>query len=160
LDRNNGTPLCGQIIAPSGVLTFGGILTLNNIGAPLQAGDAFQLFSAPGYAGAFAVTNLPSLNSGLAWSNSLAVNGSLAVVSTVSLVPTNILWSVSGTNLTLSWPPDHTGWRLLMQTNNLANGISANTNDWGTVPASQQTNQMILPIDPTMPLEFYRLIYP
>ena len=160
LDRNNGTPLCGQIILPSGVLTNGGTLTVNNLGAPLQAGDAFQLFSAPGYAGAFAVTNLPSLNSGLAWSNSLAVNGSLAVVSTVSLVPTNILWSVSGTNLTLSWPPDHTGWRLLVQTNNLANGISANTNDWGTVAGSQQTNQMTLPVDPTLPLEFYRLIYP
>jgi autotransporter-associated beta strand protein len=160
LDRNNGTPLCGQIIVPSGILAYGGTLTVNNIGGPLQARDTFQLFSAAGYGGAFAVTYLPSLNSGLAWSNSLAVNGSLAVVSTVSLVPTNILWSVSGTNLTLSWPQDHTGWRLLMQTNNLVNGISVNTNDWGTVPASQQTNQMILPIDPTMPFEFYRLIFP
>ena len=160
LNRNNGMPLCGQVVVPSGVLTYGGTLTVNNLGGPLQAGDTFQLFSAPGYAGAFGVTNLPSLNSGLAWSNSLAVNGSLAVVSTVSLVPTNLLLSVSGTNLKLSWPADHTGWRLLMQTNNLANGISVNTNDWAAIPASQQTNQMILPMAPTLPLEFYRLIYP
>jgi hypothetical protein len=126
----------------------------------LQAGDTFQLFSASSYGGLFAATNLPSLNPGLAWSNSLAVNGSLAVVSTVSLVPTNILSSARGANLILSWPQDHTGWRLLMQTNNLANGVSANTNDWGTVANSQQTNQVSLPINPALPAEFYWLIYP
>jgi hypothetical protein len=60
----------------------------------------------------------------------------------------------------LAWPSDRIGWRLLVQTNNLTNGISASTNDWGTVPASQQTNQVLLPLDPTVPLEFYRLIYP
>lgn len=160
LDRNNGLPLCGQIISPSGVLTYGGTLTVNNVGGPLQAGDAFQLFSAPDYAEAFSVTSLPLLNSGLAWSNSLAVNGILAVVSTASLVPTNILWSMSGSSLTLSWPSDHLGWRLLVQTNNLATGISLNTNDWSAVANSQQTNHVILPIDPKLPLEFYRLIFP
>ena len=79
---------------------------------------------------------------------------------TVNTTPTNIVASVSGNNLTLSWPPDHTGWRLLMQTNNLANGVSSNTNDWGTVAGSSATNQIIAPIDPTKKTEFYRLVYP
>ena len=61
---------------------------------------------------------------------------------------------------TLSWPSNYIGSRLLMQTNRLTNGISFNTNDWATVPVSQQTNQVSLPIDPTLPAEFYRLIYP
>ena len=79
---------------------------------------------------------------------------------TVSTIPTNIVFAVSGTNLNFSWPSDHIGWRLLAQTNHLANGISLNTNDWGTVANSTGTNQLTLPIDPAKPTEFYRLIYP
>jgi autotransporter-associated beta strand protein len=86
----------------------------------------------------------------------------LAVVS-VPLVATNspvLTNSFSGGNLNLSWPADHIGWRLLVQTNNLATGISANTNDWMTVVGSAVTNQISLPLDVTKPTEFYRLIYP
>ena len=54
----------------------------------------------------------------------------------VNTNPTNITATVSGNILSLSWPADHTGWRLLVQTNNLASGISSNTNDWATVPGS------------------------
>ena len=79
---------------------------------------------------------------------------------TVSTIPTNIVFAVSGTNLNFSWPADHIGWRLIAQTNHLANGISGNTNDWGTVSNSAGTNQLTLPIDPAKPMEFYRLIYP
>jgi hypothetical protein len=74
--------------------------------------------------------------------------------------PTVVSAAVSGKTLILSWPSNYVGSRLLMQTNHFTNGISLNTNDWGTVPGSQQTNQVSLPIDPTLPLEFYRLIYP
>jgi autotransporter-associated beta strand protein len=84
----------------------------------------------------------------------------LAVTSVVATNPTNMTAGVSGTNLSLSWPSDHTGWRLLTQTNNLAAGISSNTNDWSPVPGSSTTNQLSLPIDGTMPMEFYRLVYP
>ena len=34
--------------------------------------------------------------------------------------------SVSGNNLVLSWPADHLGYRLLVQTNNLNKGVSSN----------------------------------
>ena len=80
--------------------------------------------------------------------------------SIVNTTPTNIVATVSGTNLSLSWPADHTGWSLLTQTNNLAQGISRNTNDWGTVANSASTNLVTIPIDPAKPTEFYRLIYP
>lgn len=79
---------------------------------------------------------------------------------TVSTIPTNLVFAVSGTNLNLSWPADHTGWRLIAQTNHLANGISLNTNDWGSVANSAGTNQVTLPFDPAKPMEFYRLVYP
>ena len=79
---------------------------------------------------------------------------------TVSTAPVSITAAVTSTNLHLAWPADHIGWRLLAQTNHLATGISANTNDWGTVSGSASTNLIVAPIDPTKPAEFYRLIYP
>jgi hypothetical protein len=96
-----------------------------------------------------------------------STNGSLPVnvtvtnaASTVNTTPTNILFSVSGTNLNLSWPLDHTGWRLLSQTNNLATGISTNPGDWGTVAGSAGTNVIPVPILRSNKAGFFRLIYP
>ena len=160
INRNNGSPQNDLILLPSSAVTFGGTLTVTNVGDALMAGDVFTLFNARGYSGSFAVTNLPPLSAGLAWSYSLAANGSIAVVATVSLVPTNILLGLSGTTLALSWPADHTGWRLLMQTNNLGSGISAATNDWMTVLNSQLTNLVTLSLDPTVPGEYFRLVFP
>jgi len=147
------------------VVTYGGTLTvITNAGdAPFRAGDTFQLFrasSASLYLGSFTTLNLPALASGLGWTNTLSSNGSISVITTVNPNPTNIVAAVSGNVLTLSWPADHTGWRLLVQTNNLANGISANTNDWTTVPGSAGVDVENLTNNPTLPDEFYRLVYP
>jgi hypothetical protein len=80
---------------------------------------------------------------------------------TVATNPTNILAKViSPGTLQLSWPADHIGWRLLVQTNNLINGISTKTNDWTTVPGSQLVDSTNLPIIPANRTEFYRLVYP
>ncbi len=62
--------------------------------------------------------------------------------------------------LQLSWPPDHLGYRLLVQTNNQSRGISTNLNDWGTVAGSTITNMAVVPITADQPIEFYRLVYP
>ena len=106
------------------------------------------------------VNQPPGVYSSTTSSPYLTGSGSLLVALTVATNPTNIIASVSGSNLNLSWPADHTGWRLLMQTNNLAQGISSNTNDWGTVSGSTGTNQVNVNIDPTKPTEFYRMVYP
>jgi hypothetical protein len=47
-----------------------------------------------------------------------------------------------------------------VQTNNLKNGLSTNTNDWMTVPGSTGINSTNFPINPALPVEFYELIYP
>lgn len=160
IGKNGGVTTNDFVNGLAGV-TCGGTVTVANTGSTaLIAGDTFRIFSASSFSGAFSVASLPSLGINLAWTNQLAVDGTLAVVSTASTEPTNIIVSANGANLTLSWPTNHTGWRLLEQTNNLASGFSANTNNWGAVANSQQTNQIVLPIDPTLPAEFYRLIYP
>jgi fibronectin type 3 domain-containing protein len=68
--------------------------------------------------------------------------------------------SVSNGTLTLSWPADHLGYRLLMQTNNLSKGVSTNPTDWGTVPGSMSVTTTNLLIIQTNLDEFYRLVYP
>ncbi len=102
-------------------------------------------------------TLTPSVNA----SNNLAAYlADVSPLPTVSLVQTNLAFSVSGTNLTLSWPADHVGWTLLQQTNRLQQGISANTNDWMRVVGSSATNRVVIRISPTQPGGYYRLVYP
>jgi len=79
---------------------------------------------------------------------------------TVAAAPTNIACSVSATNLTLSWPAAHLGWTLMTQTNNLARGLSLNTNDWSRIAGSQTDTQVTISLDGSSGPGFYRLVYP
>lgn len=150
-------PNSDKLIAPSVVVNAGATLTVSNLGATnFAAGDTFTLFSTP-ISGAFSTVNLPALPStNLAWTNKLAVNGTIAVVSTstVNPNPTSITVTAVGNNLTLSWPPDHTGWTLQVQTNTLTTGLSSN---WADVPGSTTTNSVTVPVDSSRGAVFYRL---
>lgn len=68
--------------------------------------------------------------------------------------PTNIMFSLSGGHLTLSWPADHTGWQL--QSNSI--GLTA-TSAWFTISGSTATNQMIFTPDLTRTNVFFRMLY-
>jgi autotransporter-associated beta strand protein len=153
----NRASLAGDQLLVGGALTYGGTLVVTNLGGTFAGGDAFALFRAGAINGSFTSTTLPPLNPGLAWNTAALAGGLLTVVQTA---PTNLLWTVNGASLSLSWPSDRVGWRLLVQTNNLARGVSADPNDWATVAFSGQTNLVVLPIDPALPQEFYRLVYP
>ncbi len=83
-----------------------------------------------------------------------SATNNLVIVNSVNTTPTNIVTSVSGDQLTLSWPADHIGWTLQSQTNSLDTGLSAT---WYDVAGSSATNQMIITIDPTSPAVFYRM---
>ena len=154
LDKSN---LTNDQLLVAGALSYGGTLLVTHLAGTLAAGDSFQLFSAGSVSGSFAATNLPPLAPGLNW-NFDPASGVLRVLP--EIYPTNIVCTVGHGTLTLSWPPDHLGWRLLVQTNHLAVGLSRDPNDWGTVANSQQTNQILVPINPALPGEYYRLSYP
>jgi len=64
---------------------------------------------------------------------------------------------MAGNVLTLSWPPDHLGWRLQAQTN--APGIGLRTN-WVSVPGSALVTSTNFPLNPANGAVFFRLIYP
>jgi hypothetical protein len=71
--------------------------------------------------------------------------------------PTNITVQVTANTLYLSWPSDHIGWRLQVQTNNLTQGFGTN---WVDVAGATATNQMTIPINPANGSVFYRMVNP
>jgi autotransporter-associated beta strand protein len=116
------TPNADRIVNANGTNVMGGTLTVNNLGAPLVAGDSFQLLVGGANTGAFATLNLPALSSGLGWSNSLAANGKLTVVATVIIptIPPGITnFSLVGGNAVISGTNGQSGgtYYLLSSTN-------------------------------------------
>ena len=75
----------------------------------------------------------------------------------VSAASPQLVCSASPSQLQLTWPNDHLGWILQMQTNSLHSGLSTN---WVTLPDSNLASQYLLPIDPGMESVFYRLLSP
>ncbi|HTV41732.1 MAG TPA: LamG-like jellyroll fold domain-containing protein [Candidatus Sulfotelmatobacter sp.] len=86
----------------------------------------------------------------------VAADYQAGAVSSVNTQPTNIVYSVSGNQLTLSWPQDHTGWMLQAQTNGLSVGLS---NNWVNVTGSTSVDQLTIPINVSNGAVFYRLVY-
>ena len=76
---------------------------------------------------------------------------------TVSASSTNLICQVTTNTLRLSWPSDHIGWRLQVQTNSVSRGLGTN---WFDVAGSTVTNQMLIPINVTNGSVFYRMTYP
>ena len=157
IDKNSDGTVNDSVAGLTG-LVCGGTVVVTNIG-PLApaAGDYFPVFSATNYTGSFAAIVLPALGANLDWTNNLAVNGTLAVVSVPAPVVTGLEWSVTGTNLTLFWPTDLVNWRLQAQTNSLHTGLGTN---WVDVAVTGLTNHLAVPLDAANGCVFYRLIYP
>jgi autotransporter-associated beta strand protein len=160
INRNGGTPLADKVVVNAAV-AYNGILVLTNIGAPLVVGDTFTLFNASSYSGSFAiVSQTPDQN--VTWNTAnLAVNGTIQVASAVSTgvstIPTNITTVVTGNQLNLSWPADHIGWRLQVQTNGLNVGLGTN---WLDVPGSTAVDNVNMTISPANGAVFFRMVYP
>ena len=87
----------------------------------------------------------------------LTGTGNLLIVPLVNTTPTNITATVSGNVLTLSWPADHLGWKLQIQTNSLATGLNTN---WVTLPGSDAVISTNFTINPANDAVFYRMVYP
>ena len=140
-------------------VTYGGTLNLTNLSGVLTTNDTFKLFAATNYAGAFAAVNPSAPAPGYAWNtNTLATDGTLRILQTVSQSPIVVNPVATGSVLTLSWPADHTGWRLQVQTNTLSVGLTAG--NWADVPGASTTNRVIILIDPANGSVFYRMVFP
>ncbi len=155
LDKTTAT---NDVLKAGGSIAYGGTLAVTNVSGTLNGSETFKLFSAASYNGAFSAITPAIPATGLAWNtNTLTTDGILRLVVTVNPNPTNITTSVSGNTLTLSWPSDHTGWRLQVQTNALSTGLNTN---WFDVAGSTTTNQVNATLDAANGTVFYRMVYP
>jgi len=141
-------------------LTINGTNIVNILDASLAVGS-YNLISYTGAINgngisAFVLGTLPAHTAGYLQDSGTAVQ--LVVTSTINTTPTNLVAQVSGTNLNLSWPADHTGWRLQVQTNSLRVGVT--TNNWYTWPNSTNVDSVAVPINQLNPTVFFRLVYP
>jgi fibronectin-binding autotransporter adhesin len=127
-------------------LANGATVNLNYIGTHTVPGLSTNNVALP--AGTYTAANLPGFLTGA---------GSLVVPGSIPNTPTNINFSVSGSNLNISWPANYQGWILQAQTNSLSVGLSGN---WVDVPGSDGVTSVNIPINPAAPTVFYRLRYP
>ena len=155
---NKSLAQSNSVLVVSGTLTQSGpgSLILSNLGPALVAGDTFQLFNGAALPGGSALTIGPAPGAGLSWTNRLAVDGTIAVVSPIPTAPTNITYQASGGQITLSWPASYLGWTLQAQTNQLNVGLGTN---WVSLPGTAAVTATNMPIDPANPTVFYRLFY-
>jgi len=146
------------VLAPSSTnaLTYGGSLKVINTGAATATGTTYQLFSAVTYGGTFASESLPTLPAGLSWVDNLATSGSITVTGTVIGNAPVLAIHDNGTTATLSW--DSTtfpGYSVQVQTNRTG---SFTTNWYAT--ASGTASPYLVPVIPTNPPVFFRLMHP
>ncbi|MEY4387820.1 MAG: hypothetical protein RLY20_3103, partial [Verrucomicrobiota bacterium] len=163
IDKNN--PNTNDSLFVTGSIGAGASTTVvvTNLGPALVAGNSFKLANVPVSSGDLA-TITPAPGAGLVWTNLLAVNGSIAVISTnagpsIPTTPTNLVFAASGGNLNFSWPSNYIGWTLQVQTNLRSVGLVPATNAWFDVAGSTTTNQAQIPVSSAAPTVFYRLFY-
>jgi hypothetical protein len=159
VDRTaNTTDLLRATNSTATSITYGGTLRVVTLAGTIASGNTFKMFSASNYVGAFSALSPTTPGAGLGWNtNTLTTDGTLRVVSTVNTTPTNITAVVSGNQLNLSWPADHTGWRLQVQTNTVSVGLRSN---WVDVAGSTTVNGISVTINPANGTVFYRMVYP
>ena len=94
-----------DVVEAAADITYGGTLNLANIsGAPLAAGESFQIFSAANYLGAFANITPATPGPGLAWNTSqlgsgvisVAVASSRPVITSAYTAGANLIFSGTG----------------------------------------------------------------
>jgi autotransporter-associated beta strand protein len=152
LDINTDT-LTNDIVAVGNAISYGGTLQIVKNGtASLAAGQAFRLFKSTVSSNNFAsISGAPG--TGLAWSFN-PTNGVATVVATMATTGTNLVSTVSGNQLTLTWPGSHQGWYLQSQTNPIGIGLS---NNWVDVQGSSLITQKVITLNPADGAVFYRL---
>lgn len=155
---NRAGPVSDEVSVVGTAANVGaGTITVTNLGAALQVGDTFTLFNKPVTGGAA----LTVTGGGTIWTNMLAVNGTIQVLSAFTAnYPTNITFSVSGSTLNIGWPATHLGWILQSQTNALSIGLTTSSNTWNDVAGTGSGTNASMTISPTNPTVFFRLRHP
>lgn len=138
-----------------------------NLGSYVGAAQLIELTAPSLYScGGFTLGGT-AINANATWTGGvqavlMATNGQLmvdvppntAVLLNPVVTGTNLVYGISGNQLTLSWPTNYTGWLLQSNTTGLLN------TNWFTMPGSGNTNSVQITIQPGLSNVFYRLSSP
>ena len=113
-----------------------GVTATNYVVAPLINGTLYQ----------FIVSGTNAFGEGLA---AMPVS-----VRPVAATAPTLGFELLGEQLQFTWLMSHLGWRLEAQTNALGAGLG---DSWVTIPDSQTTNRVTIPVDPAVGSIFFRL---
>jgi len=171
----SGNTTCGSVpAAPSGLTATAGSAQLNlhwrapsgatsyNVNRSLVSGGPYATI-----ASTLTTTNYTDagLTNGVIYFYTVSANNAVGQGANsveVSARPVSFIlpllnMTFGGGQLQFSWPADHLGWRLQVQTNALASGLGAN---WSTVASSTNITQTSIQIATTNGSVFFRLVYP
>jgi fibronectin-binding autotransporter adhesin len=157
----NAAAATNDVLVSAGSFVLGGTVTVTNLSGALTAGQTFTFLAGTALSGAFSVANLPPLSAGLGWSNNLAVNGSLTVVTVTPPPQPHVTGvSLSSGSLVMTGTNGSPGQSFsVLSTTNLATPLSqwtlAATNTFGGANFSI-TN----PVNPTAPQNYFILRVP
>jgi len=158
--NRNAIPNSDKLVSSLSTITYGGTLTVNNLGAPLHPGDTFTLFSGGTLSGGtFGLMNLPNYYT---WDTTqLGVNGSIRV--TGVLPPPTLgadLSTLSSGYITLNAVNGAPGGPVsVLTTTNVTLPLSS----WTTVPAAGGNfdglgnYSVVVTVDPTAPQQYFIL---
>ncbi len=121
----------------------------------LTNGAALDVTSGGTFAVGSLYTNNVALPNGVYTSSNLP--GFITGSGSLQVVSIGIRYSLSGTNLTLSWPTNYLGWILQEETNNLDVGLNTN---WVDLANSANVTTTNIPVNPANPTVFFRLSPP
>jgi hypothetical protein len=117
------------------------ISATNYVDTSVQNGNAYD----------YVVTALDILGEESAYSTQVVAYPASTVPPSIA---TSSIANAGQNGLQVNWAQDHTGWRLLMNTNGLSNP------NWISVPNSAQTNSIWLPLYQDQNGVFFQLVYP
>jgi hypothetical protein len=148
LDLNKATGARDQIVGLTSV-SYGGTLALNNLAGTLAVGDAFKLFDAGSYSGAFANLTPSSPGTRLGWDTStLTTDGTLRLKLVPLIQTTNVLESRSGNSTSGADNPafSFTGFsNTISQTKSLAKGCTSPGSSRYSSSAATSTSFSVTP---------------
>jgi len=155
LDGANGT---NNVLRSDSTITYGGTLSLTNIGGPLTNGASFKLFNASSYPGTFSSITPATPGPGQAWNtNALATTGTISVVGPANIGSVTVL----GSNLVIGGSNGVPFGTYYMRASTnvalpLTNWSRIATNTFDASGHFSFTNSLI----PPMPQRFFRLELP
>ena len=155
--NRTASPNCDRIVAAA-FAGSGATLTVTNIGCDAGHRRQVPVVQRPGERLQHREPACVQRDSAITyvWTNKLAIDGSIEVLSggsPVNPTPTNVTFAVSGSTLTLGWPPTIPAGRCKP-----TRWMSRIRTSWFPYPGSTDTNQVNLTIDPAQTNVFYRLL--